>query len=269
MMESGLAPTSSMTNVEQLNRIKSPATFAANASQARWVAANHLRLIDHAIMRTLRDPTSPRIVIIEAPPRHGKSEFLAKWMPAWYLGCFPENRVILTSYEANFARQWGRKVRNILDEHGWQYFRIRVQRDNRSATEWSVADYGGCMQTAGAGGALTGKGAHCLIVDDPIKNAEQARSARQLDALWDWWESTVVTRLEPGGIAIVIATRWNERDPSGRLVAAAVDGSGEPITRIRLPALAEHDDPLGRAPGDALWPSRFSRERLEQMRQGK
>lgn len=190
-------------------------------------------------------------------------------MPAWYLGCFPDNRIILTSYEAHFARQWGRKVRNILNEHGEQYFGVKLERDNRSASEWSIANHSGSMQTAGAGGALTGKGAHCLIVDDPIKNAEQARSARQLDALWDWWESTVVTRLEPGGIAIVIATRWNERDPSGRLIAAVTDGTGEPITRIRLPALAEDDDPLGRSAGEALWPERFTRERLEQMREGK
>lgn len=221
------------------------------------------------IWDAIHDPLQPRIIVVEAPPRHGKSEFLAKWFPAWYLGCFPDNRIIFTSYEANFARQWGRKVRNILDEHGRGYFGINIQEDNRSASEWAIEGHDGGMQTAGAGGPLVGKGGNCIVVDDPIKNAEEGRSAYQLDAMWDWWESTLTTRLEPDAIVILIATRWHERDPSGRLIKAHQDGTGEPVTRIHLPAIAEEGDILGRQPGEALWPQRFPKERLEQMRDGK
>ena len=221
-------------------------------------------------MRAVNDPTSPRILVIEVPPRHGKSEFFSKWVAAWFRGMFPSKRVGLTSYEANFARQWGRKVRNLLEEHGDDYFGVQVKSDNRSAIEWTIEGHeDGGMQTAGAGGALTGKGFDLLLVDDPIKNAEEARSLRQLDALWDWWESTASTRLEPGGIAVIIATRWAELDPSGRLIAAHESGDGEPIVRLRLPALAEEDDPLGREVGEALWPARYDRERLEKMKQAR
>ncbi len=231
--------------------------------------APHLKVMDRVFLETLSNPDSPLIVVIEGPPRHGKSEYWSKWAAAWYRCTFPGNRLILTSYEAFFAKQWGRKVRSLVEEHG-HYFGVEIQADNRSASEWSIKGFDeGSMQTAGAGGALTGKGAHLLIVDDPIKNAEEARSMHCLDSLWDWWESTVMTRLEPGGLIILMATRWHERDPSGRVIDAAEKGIGEPITRIRFSALAEEGDILGRKPGEALWPFRYSRAKLEEMREGK
>lgn len=255
--------------IQRLRKIASPATFAKHASRGKWVPAPHLELLDRVFMETLYNRDMPRIIVCEMPPRHGKTEYF-RWASAWYRGVFPSNRLISTSYEAYFAKQSGRRVRNILEEHGRDYFEIAVQRDNRSASEWSIEGHDeGSMQTAGAGGALTGKGANLLLVDDPIKNAEEARSLRQLDSLWDWWESTAYTRMEPGGIAVVIATRWHELDLSGRLIAGSESGTGERVTRIRLPALAEENDPLGRQPGQALWPMRFPTERLEQMKLGK
>jgi predicted phage terminase large subunit-like protein len=117
------------------------------------------------------------------------------------------------------------------------------------------------MSTAGVGGPMTGRGAHLLIIDDPVKNAEEALSATTRENHWDWWQSTASTRLEPGGVVIGIMTRWHEDDIFGRLLK----GGGQ-IRRLTLPALAEPGDVLGRQPGEALWPERYPVARLEQMR---
>lgn len=205
------------------------------------------------------------ILVIEAPPRHGKSEFISKYLPAWFLCRYPEKRVILTSYEANFARSWGRKARGLIEEHGWEWFGVTVSREQQSAVDWEIAGHAGGMVTAGVGGPLTGRGADLLIVDDPIKNAEQAVSELVRSNQWDWWQSTASTRVEPGGVIIVIQTRWHQDDLTGRLLTDAQE-EGQAVRRLRLPAIAEDDDPLGRSPGEALWPERWPIEALERRR---
>ncbi len=209
------------------------------------------------------------MLVIEAPPRHGKSEFISKYLPAWYLGTFPDRRVILTSYEANYARSWGRKSRELLYQHGGEVFGVGVSKSQDSAIDWDIAEHTGGMQTAGVGGPITGKGADLLIIDDPIKNAEEAVSESIRDNHWDWWQSVANTRIEPGGCCIIIATRWHEDDLSGRLIKASEDGSGMPVRRLRLPAIAEEDDPIGRQEGEALWPYRWplvKHDRLGRLR---
>jgi predicted phage terminase large subunit-like protein len=225
----------------------------------------HLAAIDRAIVETILGLTEP-ILVIEAPPRHGKSELISRYLPAWFLGVFPERRVILASYGATFARTWGRKARALLLEHGRGWFGVEVSRDERAAADWGLAGREGGMLTAGAGGPLTGRGAHLLIIDDPVKNAEQAQSETIRENHWDWWQSTASTRIEPGGCAIIIATRWHHDDLSGRLIQAAQSGDGAPVRRLRLPAIAEENDPVGRAPGEALWPERWPLARLEKLR---
>ena len=200
------------------------------------------------------------------PPRHGKSEFVSRYLPAWYVCRYPDRRVILTAYEARFAESWGRKARDIVSEHGRDWWNVKLRSDVTARNEWQIDGRDGGMVSVGIGGALTGRGAHLLIVDDPIKNQEEARSPTTREQHWDWWQSTAGTRLEPGGKAIVMATRWHKEDLSGRLLEQAETGT----TRVRtliLPGLAVDGDPLGRAPGEALWPARFDRQQLERMRQ--
>jgi predicted phage terminase large subunit-like protein len=245
--------------------ILTPARFAVLISRGRWQMTRHLAAIDRAIVETICGRT-PSILVIEAPPRHGKSELVSRYLPAWYLGIFPDRRVMLAGYGATFARSWGRKARGLLVEQGGPWFGIEVSRDERAASEWGLSGRAGGMLTAGVGGPLTGRGANLLIVDDPIKNAEQARSQTIRDNQWDWWQSTASTRIEPGGCAIIIATRWHHDDLSGRLIEAAATGDGAPVRRLRLPAIAEENDPLGRVPGEALWPARWPLERLEALR---
>ncbi len=254
--------------VARVNSILSPALFAARVSRGEWKLARHLAAIDRAIMETILGKTAP-ILVVEAPPRHGKSELVSRYLPAWYLGLFPARRVMLAGYGSIFARAWGRKARALLTEFGPEYFGVTVNRAERAASEWGVCGAGGGMVTAGIGGPMTGRGANLLIVDDPIKNAEQADSQTIRDNHWDWWQSTASTRIEPGGCAIIIATRWHHDDLSGRLIQAAERGDGAPVRRLRLPAIAEEDDALGRNPGEALWPARWPIERLERTRQQK
>lgn len=246
-------------------QLSSPALAAVHTSGGKWQMTRHLAAIDRVVTAAILTGGGPRILILEAPPRHGKSEYISKRLPPWYLGTHPTKRVILTSYESNFARSWGRKARDIVQEHGHLYG-VAVSKGQSAANNWEIDKYGGGMSTAGVGGSLTGWGADLLIVDDPIKNAEESLSDYRRESQWDWWQSTASTRIEPGGLAIVMATRWHADDLSGRLIAAAESGEGDPVLRVRLPAIAETDDYLGRQPGEALWPQRWPIGKLEQRK---
>ena len=211
----------------------------------------------------------PRLIINMAP-RHGKSELVSHWFPVWFLDTFPQFRVILTSYEADYAASWGRKVRNTIQAHQ-EELRVRISSDSSAANRWDTTDGGG-MNTAGAAGPITGKGANVLIIDDPHKDREQAESEVYREKIWDWWTGTARERLEPmpwapHGVAILMMTRWHTDDLASRLIARKVDLVEEaqyalPWYVYKLPALALDNDPLGRAPGEALWPEKYSREAL-------
>lgn len=202
----------------------------------------------------------PRI-IVSMPPRHGKSELTSAWYPAWYLSHFPQKRIILCSYEADFAASWGRRVRDIITEHGSD-LRLALAADSKAKHRWHLTTGGG-MMTAGVRGPVTGKGGDLVIVDDPIKNFEEAYSPTIRQHVWDWWTSTLRTRLEPGAAIVVVMTRWHEDDLAGRLLAQETGWR-----YIRMPAIAEDDDdPIGRAPGEALWPERYDEAALADLKE--
>lgn len=238
----------------------SPAGLAATASGGRWMMAPHLEVLN----RKLVDVAESRInrLIVSMPPRSGKSELISKYLPAWYLGRYPDRRIILTSHESDFAASWGRKVRDIIDEHGREIFGIAVRPDSSASNRWDIAGRAGGMITAGVGGAITGRGANILVIDDYLKNAQEAHSPTVRENHREWWRSTAYTRLEPGGAAVIVATRWGNDDLIGWLIKE------EPETWevINFPALAGDDDPLGREPGEALWPERFDRAKLLEIK---
>ncbi|MCC6419952.1 MAG: hypothetical protein IT429_17085 [Gemmataceae bacterium] len=240
-----------------------PGGLAWHASRGRWVSPPHLTLLN----RKLLDVAAGRCrrLVISMPPRHGKSELTSRYFPAWFLGSYPDRRVILTSYEANFAAGWGRKARDVLGATG-HLFGVKVSGASSAADRWEIEGREGGMVTAGVGGPITGRGADVLIVDDPVKNAEEARSPTQREKAWDWFKSTAYTRLEPNGSVILIMTRWHRDDLAGRLLSQAADLDGYRWEVISLPALATESDPLGRQPGEALWPQRYPAERLEATR---
>jgi len=204
-------------------------------------------------------------LIMAMPPRHGKSEYCSRYLPAWFAGKFPDKRVMLGSYEADFAAQWGRRARNTLEEFGLHLFGVSVAGDSSAANRWGIAGREGGMQTAGVGGPFTGKGADLLIVDDPIKGFEEAASETWRDKTWEWWLQNAYTRLEPGGTAIIIATRWHEDDLTGRILEEMKNG-GEKWKLVRLPAIAEEEDAIGRRKGEALWDARYPLADLERIK---
>lgn len=241
----------------------SPAGLATVASRGRWILARHLALLDTYLVQV----AARRItrLIVTMPPRHGKSELISKYLPAWWMGVHPDDPVMLVSYEARYAASWGMKARDVLAEWGPALYGVTVRADLAARDWWQLDGHAGVMYTAGIGGPIAGKGGRLIIVDDPIKNADEAHSPVVRARHWDWWQSTLYTRAEPDAVMIVVQTRWHADDLAGRLLADAEAG-GDRWTVLTLPALAEPGDALGRSPGEALWPDRFSREQLHRIR---
>jgi len=241
-----------------------PALFAITASRGRWQAADHLLMLSDKLVQIAAGKLKRLMVFM--PPRHGKSEMISKYFPAWYLGHHPDHRIILSSYEADFAASWGWKARNIIEEYGRDIFGISVASDSSARNRWDIANHDGGMNTAGAGGPITGKGAHLFLIDDPIKNSEEAHSEVKRDKLWEWYQSTAYTRLEPEGAIILIQTRWHQDDLGGRLLNEMERG-GEQWEVLNFPAIAEENDILGRKIGDPLWSERYNLQSLENIRE--
>jgi len=242
----------------------SPAGFAYLASHRKWIPAKHLQYISDILIDVAAGKVTR--LIIDLPPRHGKSELISKYFPAWYLGKYPDHRIILASYEADFAASWGRKARDLVEEFGPAFFNINVKGTSSAAHRWDLEEYEGGMITAGAAGPISGKGANCFIIDDPIKNQDEAYSKLQRDRIWEWYRSVVYTRLNTANSAIILMmTRWHDSDLAGRLIKEMEDG-GDQWTVISLPAIAEQNDLLGRSPGEPLWPERFPIKTLERIK---
>ena len=236
------------------------ASYAMRASHWRkkWIPYQWVVHLATELRRAILFEKDARI-IVNAPPRHGKSEFTSHWVPTWFLDLFPLDEVILTSYGDSLASDWGRKVRDefIMNENCW----TELRSDSKAVGDWRTT-LGGGMRTSGVGGPITGKGANLAIIDDPHKNWEDAMSQSARERLIDWFQSTLYTRAEPGAAIIVIQTRWHENDLTGYLLNEHEDD----WKLLRYPAIAEEDDLLGRAPGEALCPERFTKERLEKIR---
>lgn len=207
-----------------------------------------------------------RRLMIFAPPRHTKSELASRRFPAWYLGRHPERQIITSTYSGEFAQDFGREVRGIVnsEEYARLFPGVRVSDESAAAGRWHTNKHG-VYVAVGVGGPITGRGAHVALIDDPIKNRQDADSETIRDTAWKWYTSTLRTRLMPGGAIVLVLTRWHEDDLAGRLLDAMAHG-GEQWEVLRLPAVAEADDPLDRAPGEALWPEWYPLPELESIR---
>ncbi len=172
---------------------------------------------------------------------------------------------MLVSYEADFAATWGRKARDLLEEHGPSLFGIRVSGKSSAANRWDIEGHEGGMVTAGVNGPITGKGADIGIIDDPVKNDQEAMGVTYQERTYEWYKSTFRTRLQRDGAIILIMTRWHENDLAGKLLAAQEE-EGEKWEVVSLPAIAEDDDPLGREIGQPLCPDLFSKDALESIK---
>ena len=257
-----------MTSLETSNWARiasrlSPADFASYVSKGLWKFTPHLDFLNKRLIELCSG--DGKGLVINMPPRHGKSELCSRYLPAWYLGTNPEHRILLAGHEGRFAAKWGRKARDLIEAHGEAMWDVMVRRDSHAADSWNLAGHEGGMDTAGVSGSLTGKGAHLFVADDLIKGPDMANSAHQRDKAWETILTCMETRLEPGGRIIVIQTRWHEDDPAGRIIRQIEKGERPDWDTCIFPAIAEEHDLLGREIGEALWPDRFDKEYLEAL----
>ncbi|PYD81400.1 terminase [Komagataeibacter oboediens] len=198
-------------------------------------------------------------LMVFMPPRHGKSELTSKRFPAWFLGRNPTKQIITASYGATLAQGFGRDVRNIVasPEFGALFPGVGVASDSAARDNWHT-NKGGVYTAMGVGGGLTGKGAHVALIDDPVKDRQDAESPIIREAAWDWYRSVLRTRLMPNGAIVLVLTRWHPDDLAGRLLAEMENGTGEEWEVLSLPAICNSDhDALHRGIGEALWPKVF------------
>jgi len=193
-------------------------------------------------------------LMIFMPPRHGKSELASKRFPAWCLGRNPRRQIIAASYNSDLASDFGRNVRNIVaePEFGQVFPNVSLAPDSQAANRMNT-NHGGTYVAAGVGTAVTGRGADIALIDDPFKDREEADSERRREVVWDWYRSTLFTRLMPGGAIVLIQTRWHEDDLAGRLLAQ----EGDQWEVLELPALED---------GKALWPEWYDVPVLERIK---
>jgi predicted phage terminase large subunit-like protein len=197
------------------------------------------------------------------PPRHTKSEFASYLLPAWFLGKFPHKKVIQTAHTAELAVGFGRKVRNLVDQEVYHkiFPGVGLQADSKAAGRWAT-NSGGDYFAIGVGGAVTGKGADLLIIDDPHSEQEAtiAESTPEIyDKVYEWYTSGPRQRLQPGGAIVVVMTRWSKRDLTGQVVKAAGVRGGEEWEVIEFPAILPSGNPL--------WPEFWSLNELNALRE--
>jgi len=186
------------------------------------------------------------IMVIETPPQHGKSKTISETLPSWYLGRHPTANVILASYNDDTARRFCRRNKEKLRDFGSTLFAVSMTKDTADEIELST---GGRMISRGIRAGITGNPGDLVIIDDPIKNREEADSPTWRDKIWEEWQNSIKSRLSAGAKIIIIMTPWHEDD-----LAARVLRGEDNVTLCRLPIEAEENDPMGRAPGEALCP---------------
>lgn len=225
-----------------------------------YISAPHIALLTSVLQDAVETPNSR--VIITMPPRHSKSVHVSELLPAYVLGRFPDWRIITASNTSQLANTFSRRVRNRIGGLNWPYDGVRVARDKGAVQQWDIEGRAGGYVAVGVGGTPIGHGARIMVVDDPIRNAADAASDIIMESVWEWWQGTMYTRLEPGASVVVTATRWSEKDLTGRLIEAEERG-GEHWTHIHLPAVCDSEnDPMERDIGEPLWEDRFPIERL-------
>jgi predicted phage terminase large subunit-like protein len=216
---------------------------------AGFEPARHHRLLIDSLEKITRGEIDRLAVFM--PPGAAKSTYASILFTPWYLAQYPEHCVIAASHTQELAEKWGRRVRNLIGEHAL-ILGCALASDSQAAGRWETGS-GGEYFAAGVGGSITGRRADLVVIDDPVRSREDADSELIRDKTWDWYKTDLYTRLKPGGRIVLIQTRWHEDDLAGRLIAEQAAG-GDAWHVISLPAIAELDDPLGRVPGEPLWP---------------
>jgi predicted phage terminase large subunit-like protein len=248
-------------NMEHLALAHQDLACYATALSPQFQLAGHHELIVSRLEAIERGEISR--LMISMPPRHGKSLLTSTNYPAWYLGRHPDRSVIFATYGQELSDDFGRRVRNLIADPAHQaiFPNCKLSGDSAAAHRFNI-NRGGAYFAVGRGGPITGRGAHLLIIDDPLKDYQEASSETTRKALYDWFTSVAYTRLAPGGAIVLVQTRWNEDDLAGRLLRS---NDSERWEVLSLPAVAESDESFRRQ-GEALWPDRFPLPDLDSIR---
>lgn len=230
------------------------------------IMARKLQDVYEAVLRG----ESPRLMIF-MPPRHGKSEQATKKFPAWVLGKQPSFPIIVSTYSQDLSTKFGQGTRDLMNSNNYQaIFQTRLREDSKAKASWMTSKNGG-YEAVGVGGAITGKGFKIGIIDDPIKNDEEAESLVVRDNIHAWYSTTFYTRQEGNAAIIVIQTRWHDDDLAGRLIKAEMEAEKDGETDydkweiINFTAIAEKDERF-RKEGDPLWPAKFNGTQLNKFK---
>jgi predicted phage terminase large subunit-like protein len=226
-----------------------------------FIGGDHHRIMADAFNRVANG--SCKRLIINMPPRHTKSEFASYLFPSWFLGKLPHKKVIQTSHTAELATGFGRKVRNLVDSEQYKtiFQNVELQADNKAAGRWNT-NYGGEYFAIGVGGAVTGKGADLLIIDDPHSEQEavQAETNPEIyDKTYEWYTSGPRQRLQPGGSIVIVMTRWSKRDLAAQVIKSSIQRNGETWEQISFPAIMPSGEPL--------WPEFWPLKELEVLKE--
>lgn len=250
-----------------------PVLWAHHASDGVWQLGPHLEFLADKLL----DLFHGRIkrLVISLPPRHGKTTFGWGYFGSWWLGRRPTSKIIGVTYQKRQAGKWSRLMRDALAAHGPEVFGVGAST-RAAAEEWHVLrsgfPTGGVSYAVGTGGAITGKGGDLIICDDLVKGIKEVRNPAVREAAWEWFVADLLSRMETVDTAVlVIGTRWHDDDVIGRIEKSQKAGEpigGEPWTIINVPLISEDNDPMGRAPGEALWPQRWPIEWARKKERG-
>jgi predicted phage terminase large subunit-like protein len=253
-----------LAHLEKLKKQKQAQTKFIDFVKQMWptfISGKHHGIMAEAFERVARGDC--KRLIINMPPRHTKSEFASYLLPAWFLGKYPHKKIIQTSHTAELAVGFGRKVRNLVDTETYQeiFPDLNLSSDSKAAGRWNTSK-GGDYFAIGVGGAVTGKGADLLIIDDPHSEQEAAlaeTSPEIYDKTYEWYTSGPRQRLQPGGAIVVVMTRWSLRDLTARVLKANAQRGGDNWEVIEFPAIMPSGKPL--------WPQFWSLDELSALKE--
>lgn len=246
-----------LLKADKIERCKESFMPFVNEMWSSFISGRHHKIMADAFERVANGEL--KRLIINMPPRHTKSEFASYLFPAWFLGKFPEKKIIQTAHTAELAVGFGRKVRNLVNTEGYQaIFPTKLSSDSKAAGRWNT-HAGGDYFAIGVGGAVTGKGADVLIIDDPHSEQEAMQGNPEVyDRVFEWYGSGPRQRLQPGGAIIIVMTRWSKKDLTGQILANSMKREGDEWEVIEFPALLPSGNPL--------WEEFWSKKELEAIK---
>jgi len=246
-----------LLELDRIERCKESYLYFVTQMWPGFISGKHHSIMANAFER-VANGTLKRL-IINMPPRHTKSEFASYLLPSWFLGKYPEKKIIQTAHTAELAVGFGRKVRNLVQSEAYgKVFDTKLSSDSKAAGRWNT-DKGGDYFAIGVGGAVTGKGADVLIIDDPHSEQEaRQNNPAVFDGVYEWYTSGPRQRLQPGGAIIIVMTRWAKRDLTGQILKNSEKGGVDEWEVIEFPAILPSGTPL--------WPAFWSKVELEALK---